>query len=428
MKLTPQQVEFRKKWIVLFTALEALILTGIKLVFALYTGSAALLADAIHSATDVVGLFIVWIGVRFASYKSKRFPYGAYKIENLFALAIGFAIFYAAYEILNIAIRGDSVLPDNVYAGIAAVLVAIVMDFFWGRYVAKTGKLIQSPGIEASGSHTLSDVYSSSVVLIGLVSALWGVNVDRWAALFVAIIIAKIGFEILWNNLKVLLDISLSKEQLDTYTKLIELQPGVISVKSIIGRNAGCYRFLHIGIALKAHEVTLANGIIDKVTKALKKEDASIDQVFIHYEHEFPRIVLISLATDEDGTVMSDHFGKASHLTHVQYDRETRQCITSVTEPNLYKDNTKHRGIMLAESLIDKGTDTVCCREDLSDKGPGLMFHRFGVDTRTTEETSVEIILKDYFEQSASVFRKKSMELQQEVNSQPLMNKTDSEA
>jgi divalent metal cation (Fe/Co/Zn/Cd) transporter len=99
--LSPRQKEWRRKWVVFFSAIESLVESGIKLGAALITGSIGLLADAIHSAADVAGSFMVWIGVRLATRKFKRFPYGFYKIENLLALFIGFAILYGAYEIFK---------------------------------------------------------------------------------------------------------------------------------------------------------------------------------------------------------------------------------------------------------------------------------------------------------------------------------------
>ncbi len=132
--------------------MESLLETGIKLAVALYTGSTAVLADAIHSAVDVAGSFMVWLGVRLATHKFKRFPYGFYKIENLLALAIGAAILYGAYEILQIFIAGEAPLPENIPVGIAGVLLGMALDFFWGRFEANSGRLINSPGIEASGT------------------------------------------------------------------------------------------------------------------------------------------------------------------------------------------------------------------------------------------------------------------------------------
>ena len=403
-KLTPEQKAFRRKWVVLLSALESLVESGIKLAAALLTGSAGLLADCIHSGVDVVGSLMVWVGVRLAPHKYKRFPYGFYKIENLLALTIGLAILYGAYEILQVFLSGELPLPTNIPIGIGAVVLGMALDFFWGRFEARSGRLINSPGIEASGNHTLSDVYSSSVVLVGLVGSYFGVNLDRWAALIVAVLITKMGVEILWDNVKVLLDISLSPEQLETYSKVVSRQPGVQTVKSIRGRNAGSFRFVDAEIGIKAFSVDQANAISSKIETALKKDDEAIDTVFVHYRHVFPGRLRVFVPTDETGERISDFFGKATHFTEIEYDRISHTVVTRRTEPNAFARNEKHRGINLAESLIDRGADSVCCREDLHDKGPGLMFHRFGIDVRLTEENALGGLMGDYLENSKSVF------------------------
>ena len=63
---------------------------------------------------------------------------------------------------------------------------------------------------------------------------------------------------------------------------------------------------------------------------------------------------------------------------------------------------------MLAEYIIDNGVDSICCREDLHDKGPGLMFYRFGIDVRKTAEEDIETLLQNYFGRSEPVFPRQS--------------------
>jgi len=402
--LSLQQKEWRRKWVVLISALESVVESGIKLAAAILTGSAGLLADSIHSAADVAGSFVVWIGVRLATHKYKRFPYGFYKIENLLALFIGFAILYGAYEVLQIFFSGESVLPKNIPVGMAAVLLGMSLDFFWGRWEAKSGRLINSPGIEASGNHTVSDVYSSAVVLMGLLGSLFGFNLDRWAALIVAIIISKLGIVILWDNVKVLLDVSVSAEKLEAYSKIIARQPGVVTVKSIRARNAGSFRFVNVDVGLKAHNVEQATDMVSRIETSVKEYDTTIDTVFVHHTHEMPRIISILVPTDESGKRISQHFGTSTHMTTSKYDRASKTHSDLITEVNPCRGEEKHRGIKLAEHIIDKGIDSVCCKEDLHDKGPGLMFHRFGIDVRKTDEDDLEALLQDYFGRSESVF------------------------
>ena len=405
--LSAKQKKWRRKWIVLLSAFESLLESGIKIAAALFTGSVGLLADSIHSAVDVAGSLMVWIGVRLATHKFKRFPYGFYKIENLLALFIGFAILYGAYEVFKVFLSGESDLPENIPAGIAAVLFGMFLDFFWGRFEAKSGRLINSPGIEASGNHTVSDVYSSTVVLIGLAGSLFGFNLDRWAALIVAIIILKMGIVILWDNVKVLLDISISPEQLEAYSRIISRQTGVLTVISIMGRNAGSFRFVNVHVGLKIHNIDQADEIISKIKTKLIEYDDTIDTVFVHFSRDLPRIICIFIPTDQSGKKISDDFGKSSHIASLSYDRENRIYSNLIIASNPYQKDEKHRGIMLAEHIIQNGADSICCKEDIHEKGPGLMFYRFGIDVRKTEMEDVEYLLQDYFGNSESMFPRK---------------------
>jgi len=404
--LTTEQKEFRRKWVVLISALESLFESGIKISAAIYTGSAGLLADSIHSAADVAGSFMVWIGVRLAPQKFKRFPFGFYKIENLLALAIGLAILYGAYEILQVFISGESILPKNIPVGIAAVLVGMALDFFWGRFEAKSGRLINSPGVEASGNHTLSDVLSSAVVLVGLVGALFGVNLDRWAALFVAVIIVKMGGEIILDNLKVLLDISLDAEKINSYSHLLSQQPGVTKVKNISGRNAGSFRFLHLDLGIKAYELEQAKEIVINLKKVLKDSDPAIDQIFVQHTYELPAVLTILIPSEEGGRQVSAHFGKSTTLTMLKYDQELGTYTDLTTELNPFQQDDKQRGIKLARYIFDKGVDSVCCQEDLSGKGPGLLLHQLGLDFRYTKIDNMEELLSDYLGKTQSFSNK----------------------
>ena len=75
------------------------ILTSAQFILYLLTKSAAILAEAIHSLTDVMGILFVIIGIYLSEKKSEKFPWGLYKIENLAAILVGVLIFLSAYEI-----------------------------------------------------------------------------------------------------------------------------------------------------------------------------------------------------------------------------------------------------------------------------------------------------------------------------------------
>ncbi len=90
-----------------------LILVGIKCGLSLLSGSVALIADAIHSATDVISSATVFAGIKISKRKSKNFPYGLYKVENFVSLLSSILIFLAGFGIVHTVFFKRQSLKDE---------------------------------------------------------------------------------------------------------------------------------------------------------------------------------------------------------------------------------------------------------------------------------------------------------------------------
>jgi cation diffusion facilitator family transporter len=77
------------------------LVAGLKFFLGVFSGSLALLADAVHSSADVVSSASIWAGIRISRRKTKMYPFGLYKVENLVALLTAAIIFLAGYEIVH---------------------------------------------------------------------------------------------------------------------------------------------------------------------------------------------------------------------------------------------------------------------------------------------------------------------------------------
>ena len=191
-------------------------LMAIKYTFALLSGSVGLAADAIHSSSDVLASFTIFAGLKISRRKSKRFPYGLYKVENVTSLIIAVAIMFAGYGIAKTALFGgaESTLKRIPLAIMAAVVV-IGITLAFSTYAVRKGREIGSPSVIADGKHVRTDMLSSVAVLAGLVGNLFGVNLDRAAVFVVLVFIAHAGIMIFIDAMRVLLDASLDFETLD---------------------------------------------------------------------------------------------------------------------------------------------------------------------------------------------------------------------
>jgi cation diffusion facilitator family transporter len=218
-----------------------LVLFGMKYLFAVLSGSIALKAEAFHSFSDVIASSTVFAGLILARRKTRSFPYGLYKVENLVSVIVALAIFYAGYEIALEAIKDSASDLQNLGITIASVFCAMVITFGFSRYEARVGAEIGSPSLMADAKHMWVDMLANSVVLAGLLSSVAGFNVDRIAAFIIVFFIAWAGGRILIDGIRVLLDASLDYQTLSLAEKLIIAEPQVIEIQNLIVRSSGRY-------------------------------------------------------------------------------------------------------------------------------------------------------------------------------------------
>ena len=146
-----------------------LLLVGIKYGLALLSGSMALVADAIHSATDVISSATVFAGIKLSKRKSKNFPYGLYKVENFVSLLSSILIFLAGYEIVHtVFFKPQTLKTQFLPYAMVGVLVTLGITYAFSRYEMRQGKAIGSPSLMADAQHIRTDMLSSAVILAGL--------------------------------------------------------------------------------------------------------------------------------------------------------------------------------------------------------------------------------------------------------------------
>jgi len=130
----------------------------------LYTGSTALLAETLHSFTDVIGSIFIIGGIHLSGMKSRQFPWGLYKVENLAAVLSSGLIFLSAYEMGGmISHPSPQVMRNLDIALIVLVFMALPIVLF-SSYEIKRAKAINSPSLIADAEHWRADIAPLAVV------------------------------------------------------------------------------------------------------------------------------------------------------------------------------------------------------------------------------------------------------------------------
>jgi len=184
-----------------------------KLIYGHMSGSVALWADGFHSLIDGSSNVVALIGIWMAQQPPDvEHPYGHRKFESLTALGISGFLFFACFEILQQAIarlKGGHtlVLSPAVYA---VTLGTLVVNVFVTRYERTQGRILGSEALVADSAHTLSDVWSTLLVLLSFVCARFGwPAVDGLAGIVIAIVIAWAGWSIVQQSMPTLADAAL---------------------------------------------------------------------------------------------------------------------------------------------------------------------------------------------------------------------------
>ena len=389
--------------IAFYALLINFVLTGVKGILAYFSGSLAVAASTIDSATDSVASLTILGGLKLSTRKSPTFPYGLYKIENVISVIMAMFIFFAGYEIVRNILSPSAETPIITLGLIGWLSAGTLITFLFGQYAIAAGKRTKSPTLIAEGRHRQVDVLSSMIVLLavglhyfGLDIDFFGITIDHIAAGVILIFIGYAGWELLSDGMRVLLDASLDPETLDQIRKIIESQPMVTKVRQLAGRNAGRYRFLETEVVLRTGDLKKAHVISQNIEADIRKQMPLVERVVIHYEPQVREHLCIAVPLTDSMEEVSAHFGEAPYFGVVLLRLADGNIERQEVVTNPHTKVPKAKGIRVAEWLLEHKVDTVVVKEDLHKKGPAYVFADAGVELQVFTANQLNEVI-DFF-------------------------------
>ena len=277
-----------KENVAFVSVLAAIALTGSKLVIGILTGSLGILSEALHSGLDLVAAIITYISVRISDRPADRnHNYGYGKIENLSALVETILLLitcaWIIYEAISRLVSGETHIDVNVWSYVV-VISSIVIDINRSRMLSKAAKKHNSQALEADALHFSTDIWSSAVVLFGLICVNFGWHsADAVSALGVAVIVLLVSYKLGKKAIDVLLD----RSPQDTFNIVEQTLATFSEVKSFNNlrvRTSGADTFIKINIQLDADlSLKQVHVLCDKIETELKAL-ISRSEIFIHAE------------------------------------------------------------------------------------------------------------------------------------------------
>ncbi len=370
-------------------------LVVLKLGLAALSGSLALAASATDSAVDIFASLAVVIGLFISKRKTKTFPFGLYKVENLVSIVIALLIFFAGYEIAKEALLAPAAEVMTEWWVLVGTALTVVIPFLFSRYELRVGKTTNSPSLVADARHFQTDVLSSAIVLVSVGASALGFAIDRIGALLIVPFIAKSGWDLMVDGMKVLLDASLDVETLAQVRAIIESYPGVAQVKSVVGRNSGRYRFLQADIVVRTTDLDKAHHLSEQLEEVIRDEVKNTERVVIHYEPQVKTSFVYGVPLQDANGTVSGHLGKAPYFALVELRAEDRALLRQEILANPHRQLEKQKGIEVAKMLVGQGVDVLLLKESLEGKGPSYVLADAGVETRLAESDTLSQLLAE---------------------------------
>ncbi|MCB2227670.1 MAG: cation diffusion facilitator family transporter [Desulfarculaceae bacterium] len=253
--------------------------------------SSAMVADAAHSLSDLVTDGVVLVGLRLGrSAPDHRHPFGHGRIETLSAqvvalILVGIAVLLG-WEAIENLLAARAQHPN--WLALTAAVVSILAKEALYRYTVAVGKRIKSPAVVANAWHHRSDALSSIAVLVGVAGAMihpaWH-SLDSWAALVVALLVAKVGVRVFWGALQEMIDTAPGEEVVKGIEACALGVPGVKGVHDLKVRSVGGRYQMQLHVVVdSALSVVQGHDIAKEVERCVLGDVKDAVEVVVHVD------------------------------------------------------------------------------------------------------------------------------------------------
>ncbi|CAF30200.1 cation diffusion facilitator family transporter [Methanococcus maripaludis] len=269
------------------TIIANIALSILKILAGVFGKSSALIADGMHSFSDILSTVVVMLGLKLSEKPAdESHPYGHERIEPaltkilaVILLVTALMIFYCG---LTTIIGGNYQIPGNIT--IIAALISIFTKEWMYKYTKKGAEQIESSALLADAWHHRSDAFSSVGTLIGVVGAKLGYPIlDPIASIVISLFIAKMAFEIYFKALNQLLDRAADSKTIEEIKKIILSVDGVLEIDVLKTRIHSNKIYVDVEISVdKDLSLIEAHNISENVHSQIESKLKRVKHCMVH--------------------------------------------------------------------------------------------------------------------------------------------------
>jgi len=280
------------RWVTLVGSALDLTLGVLKIAIGFIANSQALIADGVHSLSDLATDFMVLFAAKHGSKDAdETHPYGHGRFETLATVALGIALILVAVGIAWDAVERLFNPAELLQPGFWALLIAgaSVLSKEWiFHYTMHVAKKLKSNMLKANAWHSRSDAISSVVVVIGVAGTMAGLEyLDAVAAVIVGVMVGKIGWDLAWQSVHELVDTALDPERVAVIRQEVLSVGGVRELHMLRTRQMGGEALVDVHVLVDPKlSVSEGHYIGEKVRRRLIHEVEEVADVMVHIDPE----------------------------------------------------------------------------------------------------------------------------------------------
>lgn len=292
---SPESMRAEKRAVAGNSVLAAIAITAAKIVVGFTTGSLGILSEAAHSGLDLVAAIVTFLSVRVSDKPADAdHQYGHGKVENFSAFIETGLLLLTCIWIISEAVKRlffHSVEIEPSIAAFVVMLMSIAVDAWRSRALGRIAAKYDSQALEADALHFSTDIWSSSVVVLGLIvvevgrvfQLPWLMRADPLAALFVAAIVVQVSWRLARKTIDALLDAAPSGVRNEILERVNRVE-GVLEIGRVRIRRAGNRYFADVSVGLSRNltfqrSEQVADQVTAQVHQVLPDADVMVHSV-----------------------------------------------------------------------------------------------------------------------------------------------------
>jgi cation diffusion facilitator family transporter len=318
-----------------------ILLTGMQLAVGLVAHSQSLIADAMHTLSDIVAdAFVLFANRKGAEAADADHPYGHGRFETAASLVLGLLLAGTGGGILIAAAGRLQDIGNAPPVGVAAMWAAMITlaakeGLF--RYMLATAERLRSPMLVANAWHARADALSSLVVAAGIGGALLGFNfADAVAAIIVGAMIVRAGFKFGWNAIRELIDTGLSAEEVAAIRSTIATTPGVLGMHELRTRRMAHQVLVDAHVQVNPRiSVSEGHRVAETARQRVLDSHPEVLDVLVHVDAENDLLGNAAI-TLPDRDFLLEHLARLLELELPEFERTTLHYLGTRVEAEVF--------------------------------------------------------------------------------------------